>query len=166
MTYDSACSGTGGGREGSLGVFNGQTKLGLGSLVGSWCVFSAWHFQIDLSLLCEFLSKVLEQLHRVSNRFTYPKAASNDKRTRLSNSRPPSLSSRPFASTEYSPSATDTTLTPRLVSPISRTTTRLSLLSTSPASPSSGLPSRPRSFRSAFNPTLYPTKTAAASSRT
>jgi len=42
-TYDSAGSGSGRSREGSLGVFNSESQFGLGTLVTGGGVLSTWH---------------------------------------------------------------------------------------------------------------------------
>lgn len=56
---DGTSGGTAACAQTSLGMFNGQSKLGLGSLVGLRAGFGAGNGQGDLGLLGEFLGKVL-----------------------------------------------------------------------------------------------------------
>jgi hypothetical protein len=62
LTYNSTGGGSGRGGKGSLGVFNGEPQLGLGSLVTGRSVFSTGQVECDFGLFRKLLGKVLEQL--------------------------------------------------------------------------------------------------------
>jgi hypothetical protein len=62
LTYNSTGGGSGRSGKGSLGVFNGEPQLGLGSLVSGRSIFSTGQVECDLGLFRKLLGKVLEQL--------------------------------------------------------------------------------------------------------